>query len=129
MADRIPGQKLLAKPPLTVPHTDDDAKDDKGDDDQLRVLIDIDLRFRDLKAAVPIFADELSYVNMALIRPIVYFMKYVLSSLLPFGNTDFRSANRTLVPIRCRVVKNLSDFDGSWTVSDSSIFRILDTAY
>ena len=27
------------------------------------------------------------------------------------------SANRTLVPIRCRVVKNLSDFEGAWTVS------------
>ena len=27
------------------------------------------------------------------------------------------SVNRTLVPIRCRVVKKLSDFDGSWTVS------------
>jgi hypothetical protein len=27
------------------------------------------------------------------------------------------SVNRTLVPIRCRVVKKLSAFDGSWTVS------------
>ena len=26
------------------------------------------------------------------------------------------SANRTLVPIHCRVVKDLNDFDGSWTV-------------
>jgi hypothetical protein len=31
--------------------------------------------------------------------------------------TEFFSANRTLVPIRCRVVKNVSDFDGAWTVS------------
>jgi len=41
------------------------------------VIIDIDLRFRDLKAAVPIFTTDLSYVNNALIRPIVAFMKYV----------------------------------------------------
>ena len=42
---------------------------------QPRVIIDIDLRFRDLKAAVPLFAADLSYVNNALIRPIVAFMK------------------------------------------------------
>lgn len=30
------------------------------------------------------------------------------------------SANHTLVPIHCRVAKNLSDFDGAWTVSNSS---------
>ena len=29
------------------------------------------------------------------------------------------SANRTLVPIRCRVVQDLEDFDGSWTVCHS----------
>jgi distribution and morphology protein 31 len=39
------------------------------------VLIDIDLRFRDLKAAMPLFTNELSYVNHALVRPIVSFIK------------------------------------------------------
>jgi mitochondrial distribution and morphology protein 31 len=28
----------------------------------------------------------------------------------------WNSANRTLVPVRCRVVKDLEHFDGSWTV-------------
>ena len=28
------------------------------------------------------------------------------------------SANRTLVPIHCRVVKDLNHFDGAWTVRD-----------
>ena len=74
VADRIPGQRELAKPPLIAPPSDD-IREEKGDDDQLKVIIDIDLRFRDLKAAVPIFTKDLSYVNMALIRPIVYFMK------------------------------------------------------
>lgn len=73
-ADRIPGQRELAKPPLIAPPSDD-MNEIKGDDDLLKVIIDIDLRFRDLKAAVPIFTKDLSYVNMALIRPIVYFMK------------------------------------------------------
>ncbi|KZP22035.1 hypothetical protein FIBSPDRAFT_953131 [Athelia psychrophila] len=102
-ADRIPGQRELAKPALTAPPSD--ITDDTEDWDQLRVVIDIDLRFRDLKAAVPIFTDSLTYVNNALIRPIVYFM----------------NANRTLVPIRCRVVKNLSDFDGSWTMWETGL--------
>jgi len=44
--------------------------------DQTReVVMDIDLRFRDLKAAVPFRTGELSYVNSALIRPIVAFIK------------------------------------------------------
>jgi distribution and morphology protein 31 len=91
-SDRIPGQRELAKPPLTAPPSitstlttttpttptddDDNAEDKKKkEDDEPKVIIDIDLRFRDLKAAVPIFTNDLSYVNMALIRPIVYFMK------------------------------------------------------
>ena len=30
---------------------------------------------------------------------------------------NLSSANRTLVPIRCKVTKDLSEFDGAWTVS------------
>ena len=68
--ERIPGQRELAKPPLRAPEGAEDGTEDKP-----RVIIDIDLRFRDLKAAVPIFTSDLSYVNNALIRPIVAFMK------------------------------------------------------
>lgn len=70
--DRIPGQKELAKPPLIAPTTDLD----QDDPDKPRAVIDIDLRFRDVKAAVPLFTQNLSYVNYALIRPIVAFMKW-----------------------------------------------------
>ncbi|KJA27857.1 hypothetical protein HYPSUDRAFT_62897 [Hypholoma sublateritium FD-334 SS-4] len=96
---RIPGQRELAKPALSVP--EDRNEGDPEGDSRPKVMVDIDLRFRDLKAAVPIFPEDLSYVNYALIRPIVAFM----------------NANRTLVPIHCRVVKDLSDFDGAWTVT------------
>lgn len=74
MTERIPGQRELAKPPLSAPS---DEEEDQAEDreDKLRVLVDIDLRFRDLKAAVPLFTSDLSYVNNALIRPIVAFMK------------------------------------------------------
>ncbi|KAH9948663.1 mitochondrial distribution and morphology protein-domain-containing protein [Amylocystis lapponica] len=104
LAERIPGQRALAKPPLSVPASADD-EDAGGSADAPRVVVDIDLRFRDLKAAVPLFTSDLSYVNNALIRPIVAFM----------------NANRTLVPIRCRVVKDLSDFDGAWTMWETGL--------
>ncbi|KAI0355606.1 hypothetical protein OH77DRAFT_1424547 [Trametes cingulata] len=108
--ERIPGQPQLAKPPLSAPsdaREGEDAADAQGGEGEgkLRVVVDIDLRFRDLKAAVPLFTPDLSYVNSALVRPIVAFM----------------NANRTLIPIRCRVVKDLSDFDGAWTMWETGL--------
>lgn len=120
---RIPGQRELARPPLSVPEDEvfdyERRKAGTGEEGEegLKVVIDMDLRFRDLKAAVPIFTNDLSYVNNAFIRPIVAFMKFVLMFWMQsiFPNFIY-SAHRTLVPIHCRMVKNLSDFDGSWTV-------------
>ncbi|EKM80591.1 hypothetical protein AGABI1DRAFT_119189 [Agaricus bisporus var. burnettii JB137-S8] len=105
---RIPGQRELARPPLSAP--DDNMYEGTGansgeEEEELKIIVDMDLRFRDLKAAVPIFNRDLSYVNNAFIRPIVAFM----------------NANRTLVPIHCRIVKKLSDFDGSWTMWESGL--------
>jgi mitochondrial distribution and morphology protein 31 len=70
VSERIPGQRELAKPPLRAPP-------DEPDDSYVPKMlsVDIDLRFRDLKAVVPIFTSELSYVNNAVIRPIVAFIK------------------------------------------------------
>ncbi|KAG9316841.1 hypothetical protein JVU11DRAFT_2911 [Chiua virens] len=99
--DRIPGQKELAKPPLIAPSIDVG----EAESDRPRVVIDIDLRFRDLKAVVPLFAPNLSSVNNALIRPIVAFM----------------NAHHTLVPIHCRVVKAVDDFDGAWTMWETGL--------
>ena len=80
-AERIPGQPQLAKPPLSAPSDRDSARlvESAGEP---QVVIDIDLRFRDLKAAVPIFTNELSYTNSALVRPIVAFMKCVARCLM-----------------------------------------------
>ena len=74
LTDRIPGQRQLAKPPLTAPY---DAGDDELSQRGGNLIIDIDLRFRDLKTVVPIFTEDLSYVNNAAVRPIVAFMKLV----------------------------------------------------
>lgn len=76
---RIPGQRELAKPPLSAPSFPHEEGDDEEnldrENDGPKVVIDIDLRFRDLKAAVPLFTNDLSYINNALVRPIVAFMK------------------------------------------------------
>ncbi|KAG6911155.1 hypothetical protein DXG01_003895 [Tephrocybe rancida] len=100
--EHIPGQRELAKPALSAPQSAERVDDRE---DKLKVVVDIDLRFRDLKAAVPLFTKDLSYVNNALIRPIVAFM----------------NANRTLVPIHCRVIMDLRDFDGSWNMWETGM--------
>ncbi|ORY34330.1 mitochondrion organization and biogenesis-related protein [Naematelia encephala] len=101
----IPGSPRLARPPLRAPSVP--AADLSEEEKELRreVIVDIDLRFRDLKAAVPVFTSDLSVTNNALIRPIVAFI----------------NSNRTLVPIHCQVVADLSDFDGSWTLFETGL--------
>lgn len=79
-SDRLPGQRELARPALYVPEDEVEAIAEMGEDvvapkPPRKVEIDIDLRFRDVKATVPIWNEDLSYVNNALIRPIVAFIK------------------------------------------------------
>lgn len=71
--ERIPGQRELAKPALRAPPSDGHEENELSLVQD--VVINIDLRFRDLKAAVPLFTRDLSYVNNALVRPIVAFIK------------------------------------------------------
>lgn len=108
-------------------HTGQDARVDRAEisEGDKIVSIDLDIRFKDLKASVPVsaatksnegkrilivviarsdqyFTSDLSYVNNALIRPIVAFI----------------NSNKTLIPIRCHIDLTLNDFDGSWTTFD-----------
>ncbi|GAA5989759.1 hypothetical protein JCM11641_006025 [Rhodosporidiobolus odoratus] len=78
-----------------------------GEEKDKIVSIDLDIRFKDLKASVPYFTSDLSYVNNALIRPIVAFI----------------NRNRTLVPIRAHIDLGLSEFNGSWTTYDVGILE------
>lgn len=107
--DRIPGQRELSKgQPLEAPAVSLRSMlgINGGDQDKEKknrvVCMKLDIRFRDVKAAVPLFPDDLSSVNSALVRPIVAFL----------------NANRTLIPIRCHVDIDLDEFDGSWTTYD-----------
>lgn len=70
-----PGQRPLGKPALVAPEWLGGGSAGKERDEKREVVLDIDLRFRDLKATVPFINDELGYVNSALIMPIVAFIK------------------------------------------------------
>ncbi|KAL2021325.1 hypothetical protein VTK56DRAFT_7296 [Thermocarpiscus australiensis] len=70
------------------------------------LVMDMRIHLNDVRAAVPLFNNRhISYVNQALVRPIVAYI----------------NAKRTYIPINCRIVKRLSDFDGSWTVWDCGL--------
>ena len=75
-------------------------------EDHNRLLVmDLRVHLNDIRAAVPIFNKDLSYVNNALVRPIVAYM----------------NSRHTFIPIHCRIVKRVNEFDGSWTIFDSGL--------
>ena len=69
------------------------------------LVMDLRVHLNDVRAVVPLFTKDLSYVNNALVRPIVAYI----------------NSRRTFIPVNCRVVKEARDFDGSWTVFDSGL--------
>lgn len=75
------------------------------EDDDRVLIMDLLIQLNDVRAAVPLFAKELSYVNNALIRPIVAYL----------------NSRKTFIPINCRVIKRVDEFDGSWTMFDSGL--------
>lgn len=79
------------------------------DDDKRFLVMDLRVHLNDVKAAVPLFTRDLSYINQALIRPIVAYI----------------NSKRTFIPINCRIVKRASEFDGSWTIFDSGLMEDL----
>lgn len=79
------------------------------EDDKRFLVMDLRVHLNDVKAAVPLFTRDLSYINQALIRPIVAYI----------------NSQRTFIPINCRIVKRASEFDGSWTIFDSGLMEDL----
>lgn len=73
------------------------------------LVMDIQIHLNDVRASVPLFTRDLSYVNNAAVRPIVAYI----------NSHSHRSSN--FIPISCRIVKRQSEFDGSWTVFDSGL--------
>lgn len=95
---RIDGSNASTPPRNDSPST-------LSEDDKRFLVMDLRVHLNDVRAAVPLFNKDLSYVNNALIRPIVAYI----------------NSRRTFIPINCRVVKRASEFDGSWTIFDSGL--------
>lgn len=90
-----------------------DWPDEATTNDHRRFLVtDLRLHLNNVKAVVPLFTRDLSYINNALIRPIVAYI----------------NSRRTFVPVNCRLVKRVGDFDGSWTTFDSGLMDDLSAA-
>lgn len=68
-------------------------------------VLDLTIRLNNVRASVPFQAPELSYINYALIRPIVAYI----------------NSKNTFIEISNRIVKNIEDFSGSWTIYDSML--------
>lgn len=81
-------------------------------EDRRFLVMDLRVHLNNVRAVVPIFNRDLSYINNALIRPIVAYI----------------NSKRTFIPVNCRLVKRVNDFDGSWTVFDSSLMDDLSAA-
>ncbi|WYZ42872.1 hypothetical protein EsH8_VI_000571 [Colletotrichum jinshuiense] len=78
---------------------------DSTDEDRRFLIMDLRIHMNDVKAAVPLFTKDISYVNQALVRPIVAYI----------------NAKKTYIPINCRIVKRVTDFDGSWSIFDCGL--------
>ena len=87
----------------------EDTKNGSNVADERYVVCDVRVQLNDVRAAVPLFTYDISYVNNAMIRPIVAYI----------------NSRRTFIPINCRVVERVSNFDGSWTIYDSGLLTDL----
>ena len=88
-------------------HDDEHPEDQPAEHVNRFVIMDLRVHLNDVRAAVPIFTRDISYVNNALVRPIVAYI----------------NSKRTFIPVNCRVVKQVGDFDGSWTLYDSGLME------
>ncbi|KAH6631554.1 mitochondrial distribution and morphology protein-domain-containing protein [Chaetomium tenue] len=92
-------------PPSHIEEAEQQQQQEEEDTPSYLVM-DMRIHLNDVRAAVPLFNNpHISYVNQALVRPIVAYI----------------NAKRTYIPITCRIVKRLQDFDGAWTVWDCGL--------
>ncbi|KAJ1930537.1 Mitochondrial distribution and morphology protein 31, mitochondrial precursor [Tieghemiomyces parasiticus] len=74
-----------------------------GHDPPMQLRFDLQVTLRNTRASVPLQTADLSYLNNALIRPIVAFV----------------NAHRTATAIPCRFTMPYEAFDGAWSFYDS----------
>ncbi|KAF2212669.1 hypothetical protein CERZMDRAFT_58928 [Cercospora zeae-maydis SCOH1-5] len=105
------GQGNIDNQQSTLNHMQQQAQEDE--DEKRFLVMDIQIHLNDVRASVPIFTRDISYVNNAVVRPIVAYI-----------NSHSRSGSN-FIPINCRIVKRQSEFDGSWTIFDSGLLEDL----
>lgn len=110
--DRLEATVTSNQYPETLSQQESGDLESAGCTDKRFLVMDLRLHLNNVRAAVPIFNRDLSYINNALIRPIVAYI----------------NSKRTFIPINCRLVKRASDFNGSWTIFDSSLMDDLSAA-
>jgi distribution and morphology protein 31 len=86
-------------------HHHEEQSEEEKDADKRFIIMDVRVHLNDVRAAVPIFTKDISYVNNALVRPIVAYI----------------NSQKTFIPVNCRVVKRVGEFNGSWTLYDSGL--------
>lgn len=82
-----------------------EQSDENRGEETEKFIMDIDVRFKNVKGVVPLKIPKLSYVNSAMIRPVIAYV----------------NNNRTLVPIKGRIIMDLSLFDGAWTIQQATL--------
>lgn len=68
-------------------------------------IMDIDVRFKNIKGAVPLKIPKISYLNSAKVRPVIAYI----------------NNNKTIVPIKGRIIMDLELFNGAWTIQQSTL--------
>ncbi|RKP11204.1 mitochondrial distribution and morphology protein family 31/32 [Thamnocephalis sphaerospora] len=110
LAASITGREVTAEghndSPSSVPPEHTAAADPLDASEPVqKLIVDLGVRFNNVKASVPLIADDLSYINNALVRPVVAYMNW----------------HRTCIPVQCTIAMDLQEFDGSWTLYEADL--------
>lgn len=104
-----PPSDVISNEPSSSPTPLDTTPVQPQNHDNRFVIMDLKIHLNSVHASVPLFTRDISYVNNALIRPIVAYI----------------NNKRQFIPVNCRVVKRAADFEGSWTIFDSGLMNDL----
>ncbi|OJJ47430.1 hypothetical protein ASPZODRAFT_114092 [Penicilliopsis zonata CBS 506.65] len=110
--DRLEATVTTNQYPVPMSKNADRTEEDNSTERKQFLDMDLRIHLNNVRAVVPIFTRDLSYINNALIRPIVAYI----------------NSRRTFIPINCRLIKDVKDFDGSWTIYDSALMDDLSAA-
>ena len=102
---RVPSEPPVKGQQMGLSEATTGSDSNLSEDDGRFLVMDLRIHLNNIRAAVPLFNKDLSYVNNALVRPIVAYM----------------NSRHTFIPVHCRVVKRVNEFDGSWTIFDSGL--------